>query len=458
MRALSLLAGALLALLFSHSSAHAQEVRVDVVRDGDSWTATYRFARSSPGWALIRSNPARKTRRSWRLGSWSVETPGVTLARFGGRDVLIADRGHVPRTVRIRFTPYADDVLAGYDPALKFSTGAIALYTGQFDAMPWSAEKGVDRDKAQNAQVSLRDRRGKVLFDGVRRNVAVTDGRSSYAVFGNADILETEYLATLIDPDLPDWLSQELLAYIPATLAFYTQRLGASKKNGKPSVLVSWKGPTPGLSSLGGSVLPNMVAMVIEGGALSNNSDRALDNARWFIAHESAHFWLGQTVGYEKRGDMWMTEGGADLMAVRAVASINPDFDVRGELQRELDDCIKLTKDRPLGDADQRNEYHAFYACGAIFGLVAEAAAGKKGGDFFTFWRSLIAANRKDGIVSSDEWLGELDRLSGDRAQSAAIRALIEQSNSNPAAVLERLLGRAGIAVRRGAGGELLLQ
>ncbi|WP_164117463.1 M1 family aminopeptidase [Sphingorhabdus sp. Alg239-R122] len=447
----------IVAVFFQSSAASAQEVRVEVVRDGNEWTATYRFARSSPGWALIRSNPARKTGRSWRLDSWLVETPGVTLARFDGRDLLIADKGHVPRTVQVRFTPYADDILAGYDPALAFSTGAVALFTGQFDAMPWSAENGVDIQKAQNAQVILRDRRGKVLFDGARHHMAVTNGRAGYAVFGNADILETEYLATLIDPDLPDWLSAELLRYIPATLEFYTERLGSAKKDGKPTIMVSWKGATPGLSSLGGSVLPNMVAMVMEGSALSDNSDKALDNARWFIAHESAHFWLGQTVGYQKRADMWMTEGGADLMAIRAVASINPDFDVRGELQRELDDCVKFTRNKPLGEADKRNEFRAFYACGAIFGMIAEAAAQKKGGDFFTFWNSLVAANRKDGIVTRREWLAALDRIAGNTAFSADIRTLLDTSQDDPGAVIEAMLKRAGILILRDNDGRLIL-
>ena len=104
----------------------------------------------------------------------------------------------------------------------------------------------------------------------------------------------------------------------------------------------------------------------------------------WFVAHEAAHFWLGQTVSYQYARDAWITEGGADLLAIRAVAEADPAYDPRVELNRAIEDCISLTRRHGVEDARERNEHRAYYACGALFGLVAESGSGRS---FFKFLR-----------------------------------------------------------------------
>ena len=83
---------------------------------------------------------------------------------------------------------------------------------------------------------------------------------------------------------------------------------------------------------------------------------------------------------YEYARDMWITEGGADLMAVRALKAIDPVYDDRAELQREVDDCVRLAAGRPLASAGDRGDNRAYYACGAVFGLVIEGAERRAGG------------------------------------------------------------------------------
>ncbi len=62
--------------------------------------------------------------------------------------------------------------------------------------------------------------------------------------------------------------------------------------------------------------------------------------ALWFAAHEGAHFWLGQAVSYVRPQESWITEGGADLLAYRAVGAIDPLFDEPAALQKALDACV----------------------------------------------------------------------------------------------------------------------
>ena len=63
----------------------------------------------------------------------------MRLEQRGSYDVLIANRGDVPRNVRIRFTPFTKGLQDDYTPALQFTDGSVALYIAQFDAFPMAS-------------------------------------------------------------------------------------------------------------------------------------------------------------------------------------------------------------------------------------------------------------------------------------------------------------------------------
>ena len=121
-----------------------------------------------------------------------------------------------------------------------------------------------------------------------------------------------------------------------------------------------------------------LIVLTYEGsGVLVGDTKQRLEGL-WFIAHEAAHFWLGQTVAYEYARDAWITEGGADLLAMRAMALRPiPSYDSRADTQRAIADCISLTQRRGVETARERGEQRAYYACGAVFGLVAESGSGR---------------------------------------------------------------------------------
>lgn len=430
---------------------------VTVTRDGDQWSADYVLPSDAPAWAFIRSALARESREPWRLGQWTLETPGVVLERRGHLDVIRSvDGGPVPRRLRFRLTPRAEDLEADYDPALVFTDGSVAMFSGHFDVIPLiSAEqadslpldlKDVDLQKS-NARVTWRDRAGPVLFEGRRRRNPVSDTGTVYVLFGRADLVDSPRLATVIDPGLPSWIGREVGEFAPKVADYYARRLGPGQTD-KPTIMVSWNGPTPHLRSMGGSVLPGLIIMAFEGDSVVEPSTEVADHARWFIGHESAHFWLGQTVGYERSRDSWITEGGSDLMAMRAMAEISPTFDVRAALQEEVDDCIGLA-DEPVGEANSRGEHRAYYACGAVFSLVAEGFQKRAtGGDWFDFLKPLIDANREDGVLTRAEWFEALDPLSGDPGVRADMETLLDRGSGEAATVVARLLDRAGISHR----------
>jgi hypothetical protein len=458
----------LLALGASASAAAAgpaPPAEVAVMRRGEAWTAELRFHRQAKAWLFARSPVTAEGEKPWRPLSWTVLTPGVRLERRGHYDVLVAaNAGPVPGVVRVRFVPFWRDVLGSYVPALRFTDGSVALFSEQFALLPFASAAAVGRlpDDLNVAgvpesatRVTYRDAAGPVLVAGRRVANAVTEGgEGTYVLFGPARPIVTDSITAVIDPKLPAWLGAALSRATPQILAGYARAFGPAP-GAKPTLLVSWTGPTAGRTSMTGSTLPALVVMNFEGVGLLKEDARARGLNLWFIAHESAHFWLGQAVRYDTAYESWITEGGADLLAIRTVAAVDPDYDARAELQREVDDCIKLSAGRGVASALSRNEYRAYYACGAVFGLVAEAASRRPFPDFV---RGLLEANRADGIVTRAEWLAALDRVSKDRTLSAGIGRMLDKGAEDPKAAIAALFTRAGVAFTPAADGTPMLR
>ena len=412
-------------------------VRVEVVHDATGWSATFHFPSDAQGWAFPRSNRARRQDTGWRQLSWRVETDGVSLDRIDETDVLLARDATVPREVTVRFEPFAEDLQADYEPAVQFTDGALALFTGHFEVLPWLPDTQEMAEEGPESEMVFRDADGPLLYKGQRYETATTRDGGTYVVFGDAEPLATDHLTAIIDPQTPAWLRREMIDFLPQTFAIYADRLGEQAGSGKPMVLSSWAGATPELYSRGGGVLPNLLVVRLEGEGLVAENEQELQGLRWFIAHEGAHFWLGQTVDVKSAADSWITEGGADLLGFRLIEAIDPDYDAGTALANKWQTCFAMSVARPLTGASERRDYAANYACGTVLGMIAEGAARKNGGrDFFDFIADLVAANRADtggdGIVSVDDWLGQLVAESGDEELAAQVKQFVYQGTDDP--------------------------
>lgn len=443
-----------LLLALSATPAVAQRpliATVEVVRDGLSWTADYRLPVRAPVWVFAKSILPRESQRSWRLDTMRVLTPGVTLVRLGNYDALVAADGRMlPARVRLAFTPYRLDVEAGYDPAINFTDGSVALYADGFKVVPMAsaaAARAADKDESnlpaidQPTRTIFVDRAGPVLANGHRVARASLDNGEAYVLFGKARPMIGAAMTTIFDPALPAWITTSLNREMPAILADYRTRLGPSPV-GQPTLMVSWGGPTKGVVSLGGSVLPGLVVMMLEGEGLAAPNAKAAQHARWFIAHEAAHFWLGQAISYEGPADSWITEGGAELLAFRATAAADKSFNAKARLAEARAECLPFLVRGGVASAYTRTgEHRAYYACGAIIALAAEQASG---GDFGNFVRTLIARN-PDRIVTRAEWLALLDERAPRLGLSGAVSNLLDNAQSNPAAALDAFIAKARI-------------
>jgi hypothetical protein len=426
------------------------QVRVEITRRGNEWTADYLFDREYPVWVFPRTDVTRDDLKSWRPMSWTVETRGVRIEQRGSYDVLIANRGDVPRNVRIRFTPFTRGLERDYTPALQFTDGSVALYIAQFEGFPMEsarAAKALPSDlnnqlvPEAKVQYVLRDQAGQVWLRGKRLAVAETDNKDGYVLFGPLRPVETPAMVGFIDPQLPEWLSRSLAQTIPDILARYTQELGPPPGM-KPTIMLSWGGPTPGIRNRSGHVLPGLIVLTYEGSGVLSEDEATRIEGLQFVAHEAAHFWLGQTVSYEYAKDAWITEGGADLLAMRLTALEEPGYDWQADFNQSIEDCANLSHRRGIETARERNETRAYYACGAVFGLIAESASGKS---FFAFVKKLIDANRADGVVSRADWLAALDAASRKPDLSRDIARMLDRGVPDPKAFIAALFTRAGV-------------
>lgn len=450
-----MMGGLFWAALF-YASAAPIPPDITVSHADTKWSAEYVLPTDAAAWVFLRSSRDMKNREPWRPKLWQVETAGVVLERRGRWDILrAADGGKVPRKLRITFKPEPLILEADY-PTLAFSDGAITLYSGAFDLFALLDLETVDTLPddlngypigTPTARIRWRDTAGPVLIKGRREKDARTQNDKLYALLGNPPVKESRALVTVTDPNLPAWISQSLEETAPQVLAYYAKRLGPGETS-RPTAMLTWRGATPQTRSLGGSVLPGLIVVTMEGDALLSPSPSILNRERWFIAHESAHFWLGQTVRYATKSDSWITEGGADLMAIRAIKTIDPQFGDKIELQNEITICTNLAS-KPLNSAGSRGEHKAYYGCGAVFALIAEASQKRAtGGDWFDFLAPLIAENRTDGVLTRAEWLAHLTSVSAVSSLPRDIEEMLDKGSSDPVAAIASMFDRAHIAYK----------
>ena len=428
--------------------ALAEPVRVTITQAGEAFVADYTLPTDAPAWGFWRSSTAAADNQSWRLKSWKVLTPGVALQRRGQQDAFVAIDGRaVPRHVRVRLTPFTGDLNANYVPALNLGGGTVALFDGHFalfsvgradelEALPPGFDSALVGDFGTAVEFKGRDVRIAGDVEGYRSG----NSGGAYGLFGPLPTIVTNGVGTMTDAELPKWLADYLAGFTPRVIGALTSGLGPAGLD-QPTILASWEGIGGKGASMNGGTLKGLILMRFEGRQAVNELPALRDMARWFVAHEAAHFWLGQAVTYGTPRDSWIMEGGADLLAIRTIAGLDPSYDGRPLLNEALRDCARLAA-KPIASALERGEHRAYYACGAIFALVAEKASGN---NFFAFTRGLIAANQDDKTLDSADWIAALVRRSGRPGLGKTIATFLDQGSKSPAADLAALLREAGI-------------
>lgn len=411
-----------------------------IFREGDEWKARFRLTADAPVWAFERSAVLRVGETSWRPESWEVLTPGVSLVRIGDFDAFAAVKGDVPREVTIRFQPLAKDLIADYDPAIILSDGTLAIYGGHYNLFPAESREAVEalrEPREYPAHISLTAGGAPLLFEG-RRVTRADDIGDNYVYIGDVALSPDDPVATILDPGLPGWISARLRDFTPSVFRGFEAEMGPHKSN-RPMVIASWAGADFAGSSTGGSVTPGLITMRLEGKQLMKETPDALNRMRWFIAHEAAHFWLGQTIGYATPDEAWITEGGADFLAMQVALRADPAYDGKAFMADARGDCVAALAKGSLADARRRNDQRAYYACGSLFAQAVDKAGQPRGKGFPDFVRGLIESDA-DGKVTGAEWLKAARAFGVPADRITRIETLIA-GNLDAAPAIDALLG-----------------
>lgn len=457
-----LLAGALALLLFASSAAARPaappQVDVTVTRGADGeWIAEYRFELRSPVWFFPRSSNDNKG-ESWRVKSWTVETPGVRLQRLGAYDAL--DGGGKPLTlVRIRVRPWVATLPRDYTPAIRFSDGGLAFFSDNFVLAP---SRSVASVRALPTELRNKDVQEPVLrlaFNDpgqrlVLRGKAATgsvsflaDTGNTYVYTGDTPLFESSGFGGMLDRGLPAWIRAEVTDFTPRLLQHYSRKLGPSV-DPRPLAMVAWGGADHSGWTLGARVLDGMIMMQVSGETALRRSTSKIDTLRAFIGHEAAHFWLGRTISSTTWRERWITEGGADYLSVRALEALDPDFDAFGEWRRMMNEClVSLKPGDSLEVAGARLGNTAYYGCGAMLALAAEHATTGRypRADSFEFTRGLMLANARDGQISTEDWLARFRLVTRDASLTDDVRGFLVRGSRDPQAFFRRLFLATGV-------------
>ena len=201
--------------------------------------------------------------------------------------------------------------------------GGVALFTGQFDLLPVRSPREAGKLPSDLNGVIMPVTTSSMTFIDGKQVVKHDRDSPAYVFLGPTKPVESADVVTLLDPELPAWIHKSLAQSVPEVLKHYAGQLGPARP-GKPTVIASWNGATPGITSRGGGVLFGQIIMEYEGAGLVTETPERRAEDVWFVAHEAAHFWLGQTVSYQFARDTWITEGGSDLLAARPPGDVRP--------------------------------------------------------------------------------------------------------------------------------------
>ena len=354
-------------------------------RDAGSFALDLRLPRPVTKLAFTRPGDGK------RLGSLKLIAPAGAALRTSPEGVdEIASAVPFERVSLIaqvhRHNPEKD-----YQPYIALSGGGVLVYTGQYDVGPEGAELRYTFRPLAGESVVLP---GRASQDSVSWSAAAGEG--TYAAFGKLNPVDEPALVAVVDPGMPAWLDQETRANLPRLFDHYAKAFGVALPQ-RPTVFLSYGDDAePGMVSIGGGTLDGLVQLEVRLGQEHRApGDPAVTKSfRHLLAHEAAHLWNSHAI--EPRGADWVHEGGAELLAFRAVRKLelSTEADLYDRLSWSASECALVRGGSDLG----KDSVRARYACGAVIqAIVSEQAQG----GLEAIWARLMALGK--GKAGYDE-------------------------------------------------------
>jgi len=416
------------------------------------WTFT--LSLNEPQKALIFS----RSRHDYRRDSWTVLTPGVKLERIGGFDTILL--GPDVKKAEFSFQPYTETLPGTYTHFIPFSNGAMAMYLDGFELLRIDGEAeavtalegSLSNWDGEQFKIPLALKSPeRVLYQGnsyvETLDVAVHGGeQSGYAYLGAGDIIEGESFSGVLDPNLPDWLSDGLDTQLLDIFSSLEDKFGYGLTE-KASILFAFRGyETDGFSNTGGVLSGGQIVLETSGSAMKTPNARLKAYLRWFLMHESAHlFQTAKGHSYENREDSWLLEGSANAMTYILLEDSGDAPNqkaVQESYQSAWADCIAAIQGVSMVEITERND-QSHYACGVLVFSIADAGLADQ--DSFDLWAKLIARAEVDKTVNTDDFFALLRETSLDDNVVQRLQDFVAGPVEDPETALLSLFEAVGI-------------
>lgn len=424
------------------SFASAVEITVTQLADSDSWRVDYALVEPVHELIFVRSQT------NFRRASWELRGDDVEFGLEGQHEVVRGSDG----ASFTGFSLVAPSLTAllpkDYSQNYSYTDGSSLLYTGHFTVV---------EDMADPVNYSLRlvpAASQHVVVHGQRYDAAVTvddpgdDGLFAY--FGGLAPLEGENYIAVIDPGLPDWLATLLPEYLPPLFDFYAARLGDDLPR-RPSIYFSFgEGDSESTHFNGGALLDGTYQIRATGRAWFEADAPLRSFVPASIAHESVHLWNGRVTSSDgNAGAAWMHEGGAEILAWRAMRELGQlsqaEFDTN--LRNAYEACTSALGGRPLMSVADSGEHRLLYTCGAVIGRASELALEQNGSDIFAFWRELIEVALRSASFSQQNYFELLSAMSENEELVAELEKLVLESHGQTSDQLTAVFASVGAAL-----------
>ena len=446
---------ALLATVLACHTAAGDELQVDVsVEPGksDRWKVEYQLSTPVDALVFARGNG------DYRAAAWRLQR-GFVLERLGATDRIRRKNGKAFERFKATIDTYSERIAKDYTPFIRFSDGSVAIFSGQFSVgVPESAVAEDFTDGARNENTRWPDR-AEITFEpgtfeqmivatevvSEARTIALGDGE--YVYMGGATVLETPHLTSVTDAAAPAWLRELLYDSMAQTFEYYASKLG-QLAGGKPFMLTSFTPLDGRRISFAGGVVGSQIAIQLALGEGIRDTPGEREFMAQFFAHESAHLWNNGQVISAEPSEAWLHEGSAEAMAWLALADlgIHSEATAISLFESAANECITYLESGTLATAARRDEFQAYYECGAVIALATNGVLQAAGSDLFAVWRELIDGSLAgDGTYRAKNYYALTDAVSTDL--TAAIRSVVEDELADPTAAVEALLEIGNVAV-----------
>jgi len=254
---------------------------------------------------------------------------------------------------------------------------------------------------------------------------------------------------------MPAWLRKRIESLLPRMFDFFTEQTGIPL-DFKPTVYIAYGERPSGASlSMGGGGLPGMLYFNVRLGSnfRTEGHPEVSASLAWTVAHEAAHLWNAELYRNEEEDSHdWMTEGGADAFASRALLALG-EMTPERFLWRASEDaslCALGLQGEPLKASARAGRYKTLYRCGATIALLTEAAVrrAKPGASIFQFWSTVFraASARRYGEALYFRTLASFD---ADSEMAKALRRLLDEPVADPSSLLVATAARVGLKFER---------